>query len=230
MTLVWRVSALRTDSVVMSIAFVSAMVTVPSVAESVLVVAALESVAHTEVVVSAVVGMMPEVASVVPRASAIVVPGVSAAVYGPEMRPSEVEIVAVRIACIDSEVPVACIPVEWTVEIGGGAEGTVLPVEENVAKVEVAVCPIGTIEVIVGVDTHQVVQVHLIGSLVLLLREIQFIGHLVGKEQRLLACLLVAHGIGCGRQGEPCCQDDNQLLHSRMGFKCLFLIRFWSPV
>ena len=35
-----------------------------------------------------------------------------------EVRATEVEIVAARIAGVDTEVPVACIPVERTVEVG----------------------------------------------------------------------------------------------------------------
>ena len=106
----------------------------------------------------------------------------------------EEEIVAVWVAGVDTEVPVAGIPVERTVEIGRGNVCAVLPVEQYVAQVEVALTPVVTIEVVVGIDTHEVVEVYLVGSLILCIAEIKFIRHLVGEEQSLLACLFVAHG------------------------------------
>ena len=106
----------------------------------------------------------------------------------------EEEIVAVRVAGVDTEVPVAGIPVERTVEICRGNVCAILPVEQYVAQVEVALTPIVTVEVVVCIDTHEVVEVYLVGSLILCVTEIKFIRHLVGEEQSLLACLFVAHG------------------------------------
>ena len=60
--------------------------------------------------------------------SAYYVPGMSATIGGIEYRTSEVEVVAVRIAAIDGEVPEAIKPVEWTEEVGCCAEGFPLPV------------------------------------------------------------------------------------------------------
>ena len=109
------------------------------------------------------------------------------------MRTTEVEIVAVRIAAVDAEVPICSIPVYRAIEVGCIAEQLILPVEEDVTQVEITVCPVNTIEVVIAVDTHQVVEVHLVCCLVLLLGEVQLVSHLVGEEQSLLACLLVAH-------------------------------------
>lgn len=57
--------------------------------------------------------------------------------------------------------------------------------------------PAGAIEVSGAVDAHQVVEVDLVGGLVLLIRQGGLVGHLVGEEQRLAACLAVGH---CGSQ------------------------------
>lgn len=106
----------------------------------------------------------------------------------------EEEIVAVWVAGVDTEVPVAGIPVERAVEISRGNVCAILPVEQYVAQVEVALTPIVTVEVVVCIDTHEVVEVYLVGSLILCVAEIKFIRHFVGEEQSLLACLFVAHG------------------------------------
>ena len=80
-----------------------------------------------------------------------------------------------------------------------GVKGAILPlvfgtVPFYTRQVEVALTPIVTVEVVVCIDTHEVVEVYLVGSLILCVTEIKFIRHLVGEEQSLLACLFVAHG------------------------------------
>ena len=57
------------------------------------------------------------------------VPGMSATIGGIEVRTSEVEVVTMRIAGIDAEMPIACFPVEGTVEIAGCDKGIPLPVK-----------------------------------------------------------------------------------------------------
>ena len=139
----------------------------------------------------------------------------TAAIGIKEGRVSEVEERAVRIACVDSEVPTVE-PVERAIEVVGQAEGIVLPVEQYVVEVEVAHLPIGTIEVVNSIDAHKVVEVDFVGSLVLVVGEVELIGHLVGEEQGLLACLLVSHGrYGC-HGCEQCCEGDDDPLHNRM--------------
>lgn len=75
-------------------------------------------------------------------------------------RTIEVEVVAVRIACVNAEVPVASVEVERTIEVGCVAESTILPVEQNVAHVEIAVAPVGPIQVVDSIYTHKVVEVY----------------------------------------------------------------------
>ena len=178
----------------------------------------VEAVAHSVMTATAT---RSERASVIPAASAVHAPAVSAAVDGPEVGTSEVEVVAVGVACVDAEVPVASLPVEWTVEVGGSQIGLVLPVEEDIAQVEVTLSPVGAIEVGLGIHAHQVVEVHLIGGLILLLGKVELIGHLVGEEQCLLACLLITHGIGCHGHCDEHCQCDKQSSHS-----CMFLLLY----
>ena len=67
------------------------------------------------------------VATMIPRASAIHVPSVSATIFNVEGGSTKVEVVAVRIASIDAEVPVASVPVERTIEVGGITESAILP-------------------------------------------------------------------------------------------------------
>lgn len=61
--------------------------------------------------------------------SAYHVPGMTATIGGIEYWTSKEEVVTVRIARIDGEVPEPIKPVEWTVEIGGCTEGIPLPIE-----------------------------------------------------------------------------------------------------
>ena len=131
--------------------------------------------------------------SVIVSVTANSVPGVSTAIGHIEVRTSEVEVVAVRVTGIDAEVPVAGVPVQRTIEIGGCDESVPLPVEQDIAQIEVATLPIGSIHVVTAGDTHQVVEVDLIGGLILFVCEIQLVSHLVGQEQGFVAGLLVAH-------------------------------------
>ena len=156
------------------------------------VVTTCESVAHA----SACMASVTEVTSMIPAAATIHPPAMTSAIDSPEMGMAKVEVVTVGIAGIDAEVPVAGFPVEGTIEVGSCHEGVVLPVEQDVAQVKVALCPIDAIQVVDGVDAHQVVKVHLVGGLVLLLGEVQLVCHLVGEEQCLLAGLLVTHCVG----------------------------------
>lgn len=146
-------------------------------------------------------------------------PGVSAAVCGVEVRVSEVEVVAVRIACVDAEVPETAFPPYRAIEIGSCAECGVLPVEEDVPEVGVANGPASCIHVVVCVNAQEIVEVYLIYCLVLHLVEVEFVSHLVSKEQSLCAGLFVTHGIcRCNERAHESDDCDYILLHSRMGF------------
>jgi len=155
------------------------------------VVSTIPAVMHAHMVI--VMGTIVVAVAVIVAVTAMTVPGMGAAIGGIEVGTSEVEIVTVRVAEIDAEVPVACLPVEWAVEIGGCHKGVPLPVVEDITHVEVTTLPVGAEHICAPCDTHEVVEVDLVRSLILLFGQIQFVRHLVGEEQGLVAGLLVAH-------------------------------------
>lgn len=112
-----------------------------------------------------------------------------------ERRPAEEEVVAVWIAGIDAEMPIATVPIERAVEVAGGTVGPVLPVEKDVAQVKVTLSPVVTVEVIIVINAHQVVKVHFIGGFILVVCQVEFISHLVGEEESLLPSLFITHRI-----------------------------------
>ena len=63
-------------------------------------------------------------------------------------------------------------PIEWTKEITCLTECAILPVEQDITEVEVAVTPISTIEVIISVDAHQIIEINFISSLILVFRQV----------------------------------------------------------
>ena len=111
-----------------------------------------------------------------------------------DIRATKEEVVTMRIARVDAEVPVTAVPVKRTIEIGCVNIGAVLPVKQHIAQVEITLTPIDTIEVIIRVDAHQVIEIDLVGSLILRIRQVELVSHLVGQEQSLLACLLITPG------------------------------------
>ena len=169
---------------------------------------------------------MTEVASMIPTASAVHSPTMTTTIDIPEVRTSEVEVVAVGIAGIDAEVPVAAVPVARAIEIRGCQVGVVLPVEQDVTQVEIALCPVNTVEVGLRVDAHQVVEVDLVGSLILLLGEVQFVCHLVGEEQSLLAGLLVTHCACRQSEGQQCCHGYQKSFHCRKFYLFITVVSF----
>ena len=80
--------------------------------------------------------------SVVVATVAMDMPGMTSTIGGIESRTPEEEVVAVRIAGIDAEMPVACLPVERTIEIGGCDVGLPLPVVQDITQVEITALPI----------------------------------------------------------------------------------------
>ena len=195
------ISMVSTISVVSAISMISvaSMISTSTIAKVSVTSAFAASVVATGKTVAhafAFMASMAEVTSMVPTATTIHPPTVASTIDCPEYGVTEVEVVTVGVAGIDAEVPVAGFPVEGAIEVGGCYIGVVLPVEQDVTQVKVALCPVYAIQVVNGIDTHQVVKVHLKGGLVLLLGEVQLVCHLVGEEQCLLAGLLVTHCAG----------------------------------
>ena len=138
------------------------------------------------------------------------------------------EIVAIRVAGINAEMPIACVPVERTIEIGGVTESTILPRQQDVAEVEVATLPIETIQVVDGAHTHQVVEVYLVCCLILLVGEVKFIRHLVGEEQRLLTGLLITHSSCRHGHHDHCYKGEYKLFHNLISLNLFFTVVFFS--
>ena len=69
----------------------------------------------------------------IPAASAVHAPAVSAPIDCPESWSAKVEVAAVWVACVDGEVPISAIPIKWTIEIAGCAICAILPIEKNIA-------------------------------------------------------------------------------------------------
>ena len=154
-------------------------------------VTAVPAVVHAEML--SVCDTVGVATTVVEAMSAVHVPAMTTSVGHIEMRPAKEEIVAMGVAAVDAEVPVACLPVEGTVEIRGGNESLPLPVEKDIAQVEITTLPIGAEHIRTACHSHQIVEVDLIGSLILFVGEIQFVRHLVCEEQCLATGLLIAH-------------------------------------
>ena len=195
---------ISTTVVATSVAEVSVAVGAATASMVEVAVTAVISVAHT---MSCSVART-EVAAVIPASATIHPPTVTATIDIPEVGTAEEEVVTMRIAGIDAEVPVASLPVQGAIEITCCQVGLILPVEQYVAQVEISLCPVDTIEVCLGVYAHQVVEVDFICCLILLFGKIELIGHLVGQEQCLLASLLITHSIGRHREGEQCCKGN----------------------
>jgi len=191
------------------------------------IVTTVPSAAHAEMAPTLHV-TRPEViaATLVVAASAIHAPAVTTSVGCIEVRTAEVEIVAAGITGIYPEVPVAAIPYQRTIEIGGCTEKVPLPAVEYVANVLVAALPVQAQHIVIVGDTHQVVEVDLIGCLILQVSKIELVGHLVGEEKSLVASLLVGHG-ACrhchGQKGE---QGDNHLFHNRIFLRVINSVCF----
>ena len=153
--------------------------------------------------------------SVIIAMSSMSVPGMSATIGIIEMRTSEVEVVTMWITTVYAEVPETSLPIKRTIEVACCYIGTPLPVEQDIAQVQISALPIGAEYIRTACDTHQIVEVDLICSLVLIVSQIQLVSHLISQEQRLISGLFVAHCTCCHCRGEHH-QCEKQLLHNRI--------------
>lgn len=161
-----------------TVAGIAEIATVPAIVH-----AKVLSVGRTEVAAMAIVVSV----------GAVQMPSMSASICSIEVWTSEVEEIAVRINAVDAKVPESCVPIERTVEVRGCYIGIPLPIKQYVAQVEVTTFPVSAEDVVATCYSHQIVEVYLVGSLILLVGEVQFIRHLIGEEQGFIAGLLVAH-------------------------------------
>ena len=155
------------------------------------IVTAVPTVTHARVLLACSVRTEMIVTTLVIAAATIMAPAVSTTIGQVEVWTTKVEVVTMRIAGIDAKVPNTSLPIEWAVEVGSGAEQIPLPAIEDIADIQVATLPVGTKHIVITCDAHQIIQIDLIGSLILCIRQVQLVGHLVGQEERLSASLLV---------------------------------------
>lgn len=118
-----------------------AMISVAFMTVTISVVTSVKSVSHAGrfMTYSRSVTKIP---AAVPRAMPIVMPAMPAIVNEDKVWSAKIEIVTMGVTCVDGKVPVASVPVQRTIEIAGCAESTILPVEQNIAQVEIASSPI----------------------------------------------------------------------------------------
>lgn len=213
-----------TVSISVSIATITAVSVISAIiattVEAAMVVCSVVTVSHT--VTAAACTMVCAVSVVAIVAAGMVSPRVTTVVCVPECRTTEVVECTVWVASEDAEVPVTVTPIERTVEVKGIAECSVLPVDEYVAEVEVTVCPVWSIKVCLGSDTHEIVKVDLVCSFILVVSKIKLISHLVSEEESLFSSLLKTHCV-CTESGcEECYDSEKNLFHicKFFGFSC----------
>ena len=106
------------------------------------------------------------------------------------IRTRTIEVVTIRIAAVDVETPTVVSPSHRTIEIVGGHVAVELPASEHVAQTVVTERPI-TAKDIVTRQPHQVVEIDFIHCLVLLVGQVELVGHLICQEQGFGSCLVV---------------------------------------
>ena len=111
---------------------------------------------------------MMEHSAVIPATATIVMPCMTSMICCIEVWMTVIEVIAMWIVCIDAEVPESIAPIEWTVEILKSAECAILPVEQYVREIKVTSGPIVCIQIRSRVYTHEIVEINLVCSLILL--------------------------------------------------------------
>ena len=103
-------------------------------------VTTIPAIMHTEVLSVS----RTEVTSVVIVVAmcAMQVPGMSTTICSIEVRTSEVEEITMRIYTVDAKVPVSSLPVQWAIEVRSSYISIPLPVEEDIAQIEISALPI----------------------------------------------------------------------------------------
>ena len=155
------------------------------------VVTAIPTVAHAHMLITCSERAEVVMTALVIASAAIVAPAVTATIGQVEMWTTEIEVVAMRIAGIDAEVPYTSLPVERAVEVGSCAKQIPLPAIEYITDIQVTALPVGAKHIVIACDAHQIVQVNLIGSFILCIRQVQFVCHLICQEEGLSASLFV---------------------------------------
>ena len=104
-------------------------------------------------------------------------------------------------------------------EVVGRHEEGVLPVIEDVAQVGVAIGEVVAVDIALVAHAEEIVEVDLVAVVVLLVVEIELVGHLVGEEACLLAGFFVVHGTQCGESAEAQHEGGQDLFHIAYMFR-----------
>ena len=152
------------------------------------------------------------------EAGVVVQPSVTAAI-APEDERMVIEEVTGVVVAVDGESPGTMQPVEGAQEVVGSGEERILPVEEHIAQVGVAVVEVGTIDIIGPRDAEEVVEVNFVAVVILLVVQVEFVGHLVGEEAGLLTSLFIIHGRNREESAEAQDERENHLFHNTYVFE-----------
>lgn len=115
----------------------------------------------------------------------------------PEDSGAAIEVVAVCIVIVNGEVPCSAAPPQRAEEIVDGDKCCPLPFVEDVTQIVVTIGQVAYVgQVGLRVNTQQVVEVYFVCIVILLVVEVQLIGHLVGQVVSLLASRFVIHSRG----------------------------------
>ena len=121
------------------------------------------------------------------------------------------------IVMIDMERYHSVEPRNGTEEIGQFHKTIVLPSAQHQTEVSVAAVPPDAEHIGMNVHTHQIVQINFIDSIILGIRQVQFVSHLIREEQSLLPCHSIAHCVGRDSHDHHHCHHHH-LLHSRISY------------
>lgn len=96
-----------------------------------------------------------------------------------------IEVVGGTVEVPKGEENVGGTPLDGTIEVGGTGETCILPVVEDIVEVGIATLPVEVIGT-AGGDIEEILEVDLIDLVELIGSQIEFVGHLVTQEVRLL--------------------------------------------
>ena len=94
---------------------------------------------------------------------------------------------------VDGEEPATSVPSKGTQEIVGCIEEIPLPVVEEMAEIRQTIIQVSSSHVFCSSHAEQIVEIYLIGVFILLVVQIQLVGHLVRQVQCFLTSGFVIH-------------------------------------
>ncbi len=178
--------AIITSAVVVITSTVAVIISAISVA-AVVASTISHATSHTRSVV--------EILAFIVAAAAVRPPTVFAIIAGIIVGAIKIELVAVGIARIDAITEPVIVPVSRAEEIIQSLETGVFRTAQDIRQIDVAPRPIRSIEVLVVVETEEIIIIDFVGGFILVFGEIQFVSHFVGQEERNAARCAAAHRV-----------------------------------